>query len=94
MLLPGRFQTWQVLLFYLYSICLNSSFPSLPQTIRQTQPDVVMVELCSGRVSILQLDEEKLLEEAKNINFEKIRLVIKQVSMSVIIICNYESCCG
>ena len=50
------------------------------QTIHNTQPDVVMVELCSSRINILQLDEETLLEEAKNINMEKIRLSIKQVS--------------
>ena len=39
-----------------------------------------MVELCSSRINILQLDEATLLEEAKNINMEKIRLSIKQVS--------------
>lgn len=48
------------------------------QTIHATQPDVVMVELCSSRINILQLDEATLLEEAKNINMEKIRLSIKQ----------------
>ena len=30
------------------------------------QPNVVMVELCNSRVNILHLDEETLLEEAKN----------------------------
>ena len=39
-----------------------------------------MVELCVGRVNIIHLDEETLLEEAKNINMEKIRLSIKQVN--------------
>ena len=49
------------------------------QAIQLTQPDVVMVELCTSRVGILQLDEAKLLEEAKNINFEKFRTLVKQV---------------
>ena len=44
------------------------------------KPNVVMVELCVGRVNIIHLDEETLLEEAKNINMEKIRLSIKQVN--------------
>lgn len=48
------------------------------KTIRATQPDVVVVELCRGRANILQLDEETILEEAKNLNFNKIHLTIKQ----------------
>ncbi|XP_071961496.1 traB domain-containing protein-like [Antedon mediterranea] len=48
------------------------------QTIQAVQPDIVMVELCKSRLSIMQLDEETLLEEAKNINMEKLRLSIKQ----------------
>ena len=47
------------------------------------QPDVVMVELCKSRINILELDEEMLLEEAKNINLEKFRFAIKQVLYSV-----------
>ena len=53
------------------------------QTIHNTQPDVVMVELCNSRINILQLDEATLLEEAQNINMEKIRLSIKQVGVIV-----------
>lgn len=41
---------------------------------------MVMVELCPSRISILSMDEETLLEEAKNLNFEKIINTIKQVS--------------
>lgn len=44
------------------------------------QPDVVLVELCKGRVDILKYDEELLLREAKNIDMQKLRLAIKQVS--------------
>ena len=39
-----------------------------------------MVELCNSRISILQLDEEKLLAEAQNINMDKIMFSIKQVT--------------
>lgn len=48
------------------------------RVIQAVQPHVVMVELCSSRINILQLDEKTLLEEAKNINMEKIRNTIKQ----------------
>ncbi|KAK0398938.1 hypothetical protein QR680_002820 [Steinernema hermaphroditum] len=48
------------------------------KTIRVTQPDLVMVELCPARISILQLDEKSLLEEAQNITYEKMKQVIKQ----------------
>lgn len=44
------------------------------------QPDVVLVELCKSRVDILKYDEELLLREAKNIDMQKLRLAIKQVS--------------
>jgi len=39
------------------------------------------VELCKSRINILSLDEETLLHEAKNINLEKIRTAIRQVSI-------------
>ncbi|CAI4229566.1 unnamed protein product [Auanema sp. JU1783] len=48
------------------------------RTIGRTQPDVVMVELCPGRVSILSMDEATLLREAKELNMEKIMTTIKQ----------------
>lgn len=50
------------------------------QTIRAVQPDVVMVELCQYRVSMLKMDEKTLLKEAKDINLEKVQQAIKQVS--------------
>uniref|UniRef100_A0A646QG71 TraB domain-containing protein n=1 Tax=Hemiscolopendra marginata TaxID=943146 RepID=A0A646QG71_9MYRI len=48
------------------------------KTIEATQPDVVMVELCKGRVNILQLDEKTILEEAKSMNLDKVRVAIRQ----------------
>lgn len=44
--------------------------------IRNVQPHIVMVELCGSRVHILRHDEKTLLEEAKDINFSKIRNII------------------
>ncbi|XP_023722994.1 traB domain-containing protein isoform X2 [Cryptotermes secundus] len=46
--------------------------------IQAVQPHIVLVELCKSRVNILQLDEKTVLEEAKNINFEKVQSTIKQ----------------
>lgn len=43
------------------------------------QPDVVVVELCQYRVSMLKMDEKTLLKEAKEINLEKLQQAIKQV---------------
>uniref|UniRef100_A0A915ED55 TraB domain-containing protein n=1 Tax=Ditylenchus dipsaci TaxID=166011 RepID=A0A915ED55_9BILA len=48
------------------------------KTILNTQPDVIMVELCSSRISILSMDEQSLLREAKNLNREKMMAVIKE----------------
>ncbi|KAK2145932.1 hypothetical protein LSH36_646g01023 [Paralvinella palmiformis] len=59
----------------------KNSQDDVAKTIQLTQPDVVVVELCSSRVGILQLNEEKLLEEAKNINFEKFRSLVRQAGM-------------
>lgn len=44
--------------------------------IRNVRPRAVVVELCSSRVHILKHDEKTLLEEAKDINMQKIRNVI------------------
>lgn len=45
--------------------------------IRNVLPRAVVVELCDSRVHILKHDEKTLLEEAKDINMQKIRNVIK-----------------
>lgn len=49
--------------------------------IRAVQPDVVLVELCQYRVSMLRMDENTLLKEAKEINLEKVQQAIKQVRL-------------
>jgi len=45
--------------------------------IQGVQPDIVMVELCKQRQNILQLDEETILEEAKNLDFDKSLEIIR-----------------
>lgn len=60
---------------------LAHTMPSLAQTIRAVQPDVVVVELCQYRVSMLKMDENTLLREAKDINMEKVQQAIKQVRL-------------
>lgn len=45
--------------------------------IRNVRPDVVMVELCAARVHMLNHDEKTLLEEARDINYAKIRSITK-----------------
>ncbi|KAK6747456.1 hypothetical protein RB195_000574 [Necator americanus] len=48
------------------------------KTITATQPDLVMVELCPSRISILSMDEQTLLKEASDLNTQKILTTIKQ----------------
>lgn len=56
----------------------DSSKKDVALTIRAVQPDVVVVELCQYRVSMLKMDENTLLREAKDINLEKVQQAIKQ----------------
>lgn len=74
---------------FLFCICLlifhTAVLLLLVQTIRAVQPDVVVVELCQYRVSMLKMDENTLLKEAKDINLDKVQQAIKQVRI-------YERC--
>ncbi|NXF56824.1 TRABD protein, partial [Ciccaba nigrolineata] len=56
----------------------DSSKKDVVKTIQEVQPDVVVVELCQYRVSMLKMDEKTLLKEAKEINLEKLQQAIKQ----------------
>lgn len=47
------------------------------------QPDVVVVELCQYRVSMLKMDERTLLREAKEISLEKLQQAVRQVRVAV-----------
>ncbi|XP_035011907.1 traB domain-containing protein isoform X1 [Hippoglossus stenolepis] len=56
----------------------DSSKKDVAMMIRAVQPDVVVVELCQYRVSMLKMDESTLLREAKDINLDKVQQAIKQ----------------
>ena len=62
----------------------------LLQTIQAVQPDIVLVELCKSRVDILKYDEEFLLREAKNIDMQKLKLAVKQVSKVIVVKCCWQ----
>lgn len=49
------------------------------ELIRKVQPNYVVLELCSSRVSILKLDEETVLREAQDMNFSKTLKLIREV---------------
>ncbi|CAF4127204.1 unnamed protein product, partial [Rotaria sordida] len=61
------------------------------QIIEMTQPDIVMVELCQSRINILSLNENTLMKEASQLNFEKLRSVIKAVIYIYLIYRNIPS---
>lgn len=55
----------------------EKSQEDVANVIRNVRPKTVVVELCESRVHILKHDEKTLLEEAKDINMQKIRTVIR-----------------
>ncbi|KIH56807.1 hypothetical protein ANCDUO_13008 [Ancylostoma duodenale] len=57
---------------------VKESQEDVVNTIAATQPDLVMVELCPSRISILSMDEQTLLKEASDLNTQKILTTIKQ----------------
>lgn len=55
----------------------EKSQEDVANVIRNVKPRNVVVELCESRIHILKFDEQKLLEEAKDVNMQKIRSVIR-----------------
>jgi len=55
----------------------TQSHDDVSTTIRAVEPDVVMVELCDSRKSILSMDEETILRESKGMDTAKIIDYIK-----------------
>ncbi|RWS08216.1 traB domain-containing protein-like protein, partial [Dinothrombium tinctorium] len=56
----------------------EKSIEDVEETIKKTQPNVVVLELCESRLSILALDEKTILEEAKSPSITKLRSHIKE----------------
>lgn len=50
--------------------------------IRNVRPDVLVLELCPLRLHILYYDEERLLKEVAELNFQKIAHIFKQHSVT------------
>lgn len=48
------------------------------KVMRTIKPHVVMLELCDSRTILLTLDEQTMLEEAKTLNLDNIRALIKK----------------
>lgn len=55
----------------------RESQEDVSKVIRNVRPHIVVLELCNGRTNILSLDEETVLREAKEINFDKIIQTVK-----------------
>lgn len=55
----------------------EESQDDVSQVMRNVQPDILVVELCESRVHILRHDEKTLLNEARDINFAKVRSIIQ-----------------
>ncbi|KAF7279775.1 traB domain-containing protein [Rhynchophorus ferrugineus] len=48
------------------------------KVIRNVQPQMIVVELCRSRTSVLELDENTILEEAKDIGMAKVMALVKR----------------
>lgn len=55
----------------------KESQEDVARVIRNVRPHIVVLELCNARTNILSLDEETVLEEAKNIDLDKIMTSIR-----------------
>ncbi|XP_072389297.1 traB domain-containing protein-like [Diabrotica undecimpunctata] len=55
----------------------KESQEDVAKVITNVLPHIVVLELCSSRTNILSLDEETVLEEAKNIDMQKIISTIR-----------------
>lgn len=49
------------------------------ELIQKVKPNRVVLELCQARSGILNLDEETIIRDAKDMNFSKLRKLIKEV---------------
>ncbi|RNA20109.1 traB domain-containing -like [Brachionus plicatilis] len=50
--------------------------------IQKVQPNRVVLELCQSRRGILNLDEETIIRDAKDMNYSKLRKLIKETSIA------------
>ncbi|XP_023951448.2 traB domain-containing protein-like [Bicyclus anynana] len=55
----------------------KQSVEDVSQIVKQLNPNGILIELCRQRVSLLELDDEKFLEDAKNFDVKKIKHAVK-----------------
>lgn len=57
-------------------IHVHSLIVFIMQIVKMLNPNGILVELCRQRVSLLELDEKKFLEDAKAFDSRKMKLVM------------------
>ncbi|KAL4710487.1 hypothetical protein ACJJTC_008889 [Scirpophaga incertulas] len=55
----------------------KQSVEDVSQIVKVLQPNAILVELCRQRVSLLELDDKKFLEDAKNFDAKKMQQAVK-----------------
>uniref|UniRef100_A0A915NAN8 TraB domain-containing protein n=1 Tax=Meloidogyne floridensis TaxID=298350 RepID=A0A915NAN8_9BILA len=71
------FSQAQVFVFFVFFL-VKESCEDVCKTVQLTQPDFVMVELCSSRIQILSMDEDTLLKEAAALTKKKMLEIVRQ----------------
>ncbi|XP_045446391.1 traB domain-containing protein-like [Melitaea cinxia] len=55
----------------------KQSVEDVSQIVKVLNPNAILIELCRQRVSLLELDDKKFLEDAKNLDAKKIKQAVK-----------------
>ncbi|XP_075971150.1 traB domain-containing protein-like isoform X2 [Anticarsia gemmatalis] len=55
----------------------KQSVEDVSEIVRAINPNAILVELCRQRVSLLELDDKKFLEDAKNFDAQKLKEAVK-----------------
>ncbi|XP_032511367.1 traB domain-containing protein-like isoform X2 [Danaus plexippus] len=55
----------------------KKSVEDVSEIVKVLKPNAILIELCRQRVSLLELDDRKFLEDAKNLNAQKIKDAVK-----------------
>ncbi|XP_064071245.1 traB domain-containing protein-like isoform X1 [Vanessa tameamea] len=55
----------------------KQSVEDVSKIVKVLNPNAILIELCRQRVSLLELDDKKFLEDAKNLDAQKIKQAVK-----------------
>ena len=86
---PVKWNKYEIMMNFAYLFNIYDVFlfcHIYMQVIQKIQPHIVFLELCTNRLGILQLDDEqrqRLLEESKNINFQKPQQSVQKVILII-----------